>query len=95
MCEQTFSISSSSKLKLVESIIFSKQNKPSKIYLYLGNTIVRQVNNVKILEITFDLKLMWKSYTTKLKEDGANCLSILKITAAKNWEADQSVFKNT
>ena len=46
-----------------ENIIFTKQNKPSKIDLYLGNTMIRQVNNVKILGIIFNPKVTWKSHS--------------------------------
>ena len=56
--------------------------------------MIRQANNVKILRITFDIKLTWKNHITKLKQDCANRLSSLKITATKNWGADQPV-KNT
>ncbi|XP_053999874.1 uncharacterized protein LOC128887700 [Hylaeus anthracinus] len=78
-----------------EIMIFSRQEKQTHLKLYLGDSELKKTNNVKILGLTFDSKLSWKTHITKLKGECVFRLDILKIIAANNCGADQVTLKNT
>ena len=76
-------------------IMFTNKRKIPKIHLKIYNNEIKEVDNLKILGLTFDRKLSWKNHIQILKTECLNRLKIIKVLAAKNWGADQKVLINT
>ena len=72
-----------------------KRKKKEEIILKVGNEIIKNVKEVKILGLIFDSRLTWKTHIEALKTQCLTKTNILKSLAAKNWGADQTVLCNT
>ena len=51
----------------------------------LNNHNIQYCNEIKFLGLTWDKKLSWKPYITKLKEKCLRTLNILKSITSKRW----------
>ena len=74
-------------------IIFSRQRKPIQTLpkLYMQNTVIEKVDNIKMLVLIFDNKLMWVPHMQYLKNTCTKKMNIIKALANKSWGADQEV----
>lgn len=64
------------------------------IKLHINNHTIKETKELKILGLTFDKEMLWKPHIMKLKKDCTKRSNILKILAAKNWDADFKVLFN-
>ena len=83
-----------SKTKSV-AIVFNKSNINLNPALHIDNTKLKLVNEVKILGLTFDQKMLWNTHIAKLRTNCYQKLNILKSIAGKNWGADSTILRNT
>lgn len=67
-----------------ETIIFSRKQPCTNINLTFNNRPLKETTSIKLLGITFDSRLTWKSHIEKLKIDSNQRLNILKTIAANN-----------
>lgn len=81
--------------KKTVAIIFSKRNLHETIQLHINNTPIEIVNEIKILGLTFDSKLNWKTHIANLKRQCYSKMNVLKCIAGKNWGANQNILSNT
>ncbi|XP_050535155.1 uncharacterized protein LOC126902170 [Daktulosphaira vitifoliae] len=73
--------------------MFTKKKQISKPKLFLGNTPLPFVNNIKILGLIFD-KLTWKPHIIKTKTSATKSINILKTLSHVEWGAKSSVLIN-
>jgi ribonuclease HI len=79
-----------------EFIIFTKKiNQNITIELSLNEQLIKEVNNVKILGLTFDKKMTWKTHINKLKSECNNRLNIIKTLSSLSWGSDRNCLLNT
>lgn len=69
------------------------------VNLLLGESPLQIVNEIKILGMTFDRKLNWKSHINRLKQECQSKIKLLKIIAHSEWGADRDtvlrIYKST
>jgi hypothetical protein len=75
-------------------IMFTKKKQSSKLKLFLGNTPLPFVNNIKILDLIFDSKLTWKPYISKTKTTITKSINILKTLSHAEWGAESNILIN-
>lgn len=76
--------------------VFSKRYKKHKtLELFLDGQKLDILNEVKILGVTFDSKLLWTSHLCKVRNECNKRINILKTLASKNWGADQEIIIKT
>ncbi|KAE9522857.1 hypothetical protein AGLY_016746 [Aphis glycines] len=75
-------------------IMFTKKKQISKPKLFLGNTPLPFVNNIKILGLIFDSKLTWKPHISKTKSITTKSINILKTLSHAEWGAESNVLIN-
>lgn len=63
--------------------------------LQLDQRDIKRINQVELLDLTFDLKLTWKPDILKVKEECRKRLNNLKILFYRNWRANINVLKLT
>jgi hypothetical protein len=74
--------------------MFTKKKQSSKPKLFLGNTPLPFVNNIKILGLIFDSKLTWKPHISKTKTTTTKSINILKTLSHAKWGAKSNILIN-
>ncbi|XP_025416794.1 uncharacterized protein LOC112688000 [Sipha flava] len=72
-------------------IMFTKKKQSSKPKLFLGNTPLPFVNNIKILGLIFDSKLTWKPHISKTKTTTTKSINIIKTSSHAEWGAEINI----
>ncbi|KAL4120087.1 hypothetical protein QTP88_012826 [Uroleucon formosanum] len=67
--------------------VFSHKRNKKKIHINIGNQVVENQPNVKILGITFDHKASWIPHILNLKNTTAPRLNIIKTLGHTSWGA--------
>ena len=75
-------------------IMFTKKKQSSKPKLFLGNTPLPFVNNIKILGLMFESKLTWKPHISKTKTTTTKSINILKTLSHAEWGAESNILIN-
>ncbi|XP_022182678.1 uncharacterized protein LOC111042396 [Myzus persicae] len=68
-------------------IVFSHKRNKKKIHINIGNQVVENQPNVKILGITFDHKASWIPHILNLKNTTVPRLNIIKTLGHTSWGA--------
>lgn len=79
-----------------EFLIFSRtRNTTSSINLNLGGDTIKEVEELRILGVTFDRKLTWTPHIRRLKAECLQRTNITKSIASCHWGADKSLILST
>lgn len=80
-----------------EYMIFSRMHSQDEnsTALFLGNHKLRRTFELKILGMTFNPSLSWKTHIKLLKAQCQRRMNIIKSLASKNWGADRHTLLNT
>ncbi|XP_060858335.1 uncharacterized protein LOC132935733 [Metopolophium dirhodum] len=74
-------------------IIFSKKNIPYSPSLKMENTNIPRVFNIKILCLTFDSKLTWRTNINNIKNEAKSKLNIIKTLSNLEWGAESKTLQ--
>ncbi|KAL4148403.1 hypothetical protein QTP88_002656 [Uroleucon formosanum] len=74
-------------------IIFSKKNIPYNPSLKMENTNIPRVFNIKILGLTFDSKLTWRTHINNIKNEAKTKLNIIKTLSNLEWGAESKTLQ--
>lgn len=72
-----------------EFIIFGRGRKKRNITLQVGDNVLKQVDQIKLLGLYFDERLTWKVHLKKLVSECRKRINLLKVISSTKWGADK------